>query len=63
MNQLQSLLDLRDLRWIWLTHIDADHIGNLRAVLDAAPVRGLSQHFWEWESSACSSFRSTVCTC
>lgn len=37
MNQLQSLLDLRDLRWIWLTHIDADHIGNLRAVLDAAP--------------------------
>ncbi len=30
-------MDLRDLRWIWLTHIDADHVGNLRVVLEEAP--------------------------
>ncbi len=26
-----------DLRWIWLSHTDADHIGNVRKILDVAP--------------------------
>jgi len=34
---LGTLVDLQDLRWIWLTHIDADHVGNLQAVLKEAP--------------------------
>ena len=34
---LKSLIEPRDLRWIWLTHIDADHIGNLAVVLKEAP--------------------------
>lgn len=34
---LADRIDLGDLRWIWLTHADADHVGALRAVLDAAP--------------------------
>lgn len=34
---LASEIDLDDLRWIWLSHTDADHIGNLAAVLERAP--------------------------
>ena len=34
---LQSIVDLNDLRWVWLTHDDADHTGNIRRVLELAP--------------------------
>lgn len=34
---LRSLIDPAELRWIWLTHADADHVGNLREVLAEAP--------------------------
>ncbi len=34
---LSETIDPADIRWIWLTHLDPDHIGNLRAVLDMAP--------------------------
>ncbi len=34
---LASVIDPADLRWIWLTHADFDHIGNLAPVLAAAP--------------------------
>ena len=34
---LRRLIDPSDLRWIWITHADADHVGNLRAVLAQAP--------------------------
>jgi flavorubredoxin len=34
---LESIIDPQDLRWIWLTHDDADHSGNLQKVLEAAP--------------------------
>jgi glyoxylase-like metal-dependent hydrolase (beta-lactamase superfamily II) len=34
---LESVVDPADLRWIWLSHMDWDHIGNLRAVLARAP--------------------------
>ena len=37
MRTLQQRIRPRDLRWIWLSHVDGDHTGNLRAVLDAAP--------------------------
>ena len=36
-NTLESVIDPEDLRWIWVTHDDADHIGNIRRVLEAAP--------------------------
>jgi glyoxylase-like metal-dependent hydrolase (beta-lactamase superfamily II) len=38
MAALRELIDPQALRWIWITHADADHIGNLRAVLDEAPL-------------------------
>jgi flavorubredoxin len=37
MKALGSVIDPRDLRWIWLTHDDADHTGSIRKVLEAAP--------------------------
>jgi len=37
MSRLREVVDPRDLKWIWLTHTDWDHIGNLEAVLAEAP--------------------------
>lgn len=34
MAALQSVIDPADLRWIWLTHTDFDHIGSLHRLLD-----------------------------
>lgn len=34
---LDSIIEPAALRWIYLTHVDADHSGNLEAVLSAAP--------------------------
>jgi flavorubredoxin len=37
MEKLSSVIDPPDLRWLWLTHPDQDHIGSLERLLDAAP--------------------------
>jgi flavorubredoxin len=37
MKALESVIDPRDLKWVWLTHDDADHTGSIQRVLDAAP--------------------------
>ncbi len=42
---LRSLIDPADLRWIWLTHADADHVGNLREVLAEAPQARVVTNF------------------
>jgi glyoxylase-like metal-dependent hydrolase (beta-lactamase superfamily II) len=34
---LEAEIDPADLRWIWLSHTDADHIGNLTRLLALAP--------------------------
>lgn len=34
---LRQVIDPEDLRWLWLTHADPDHVGALGWVLDAAP--------------------------
>jgi glyoxylase-like metal-dependent hydrolase (beta-lactamase superfamily II) len=44
MKALASSIDLKDLAWIWITHDDADHIGNLKAVMEAAPKARLAIH-------------------
>lgn len=37
LQHLANLVDPHDIRYIWITHMDADHIGNLPAVLQACP--------------------------
>lgn len=37
LDALSSVVDPRALRWVWLTHDDADHTGNIEAVLELAP--------------------------
>jgi flavorubredoxin len=37
MKALESIISPHDLKWIWLTHDDADHTGNIQRVLEAAP--------------------------
>ena len=37
MKALESVIDPPDLKWIWLTHDDADHTGNIQRILEAAP--------------------------
>lgn len=32
-----SVIDPEELRWIWITHMDQDHVGNVHAVLEEAP--------------------------
>lgn len=34
---LETIIDPARLRWIWITHADPDHVGNLQAVLARAP--------------------------
>jgi len=34
---LSTIVDLEDLRWLWLTHTDPDHVGAVERVLEAAP--------------------------
>jgi flavorubredoxin len=38
MYALESVINPAELRWIWLTHTDFDHIGSLAALLDAHPT-------------------------
>jgi flavorubredoxin len=42
MKALSSIIDPQDLKWVWLTHDDADHTGNVQKVLDAAPSARLA---------------------
>ena len=37
MKALESVIDPKDLRWIWLTHDDAEHTGSIQKVLETAP--------------------------
>jgi hypothetical protein len=37
LNELGSVMDPADVRWIWLTHPDRDHTGGLFRLLEAAP--------------------------
>lgn len=41
---VDDVVGLRNLRWLWLTHDDADHTGNIQRVLDAAPQAKLVTH-------------------
>lgn len=42
---LEGEIDPGDLRWIWLSHMDADHVGNLGRVLSCAPKAKIVTNF------------------
>lgn len=44
MDALDSILPMDHLRWIWLTHDDADHIGSIQSVMELAPQARLVAH-------------------
>jgi flavorubredoxin len=41
---LTSIVDPAELRWVWLTHDDADHTGSIQRVLELAPQARLVTH-------------------
>jgi ODP family beta lactamase len=41
---LRTVIDPSDLQWIWLTHDDSDHTGNLQTIMDLAPNARLATH-------------------
>ncbi len=41
---LTSIIDPKALRWVWLTHDDADHTGSIQRVLELAPDARLVTH-------------------
>jgi glyoxylase-like metal-dependent hydrolase (beta-lactamase superfamily II) len=41
---LCSVIDPISLRWVWLTHDDADHTGNIQRIFDVAPNARLVSH-------------------
>jgi flavorubredoxin len=34
---LEGVIDVGSLRWVWITHTDADHIGSLHRLLESVP--------------------------
>ena len=44
LDALRSVVEPQELKWIWLTHDDSDHSGNLRAVMELAPEAQLATH-------------------
>ncbi len=44
LDALASVIDPAALRWVWLTHDDADHTGNIQRVFERAPNARLATH-------------------
>jgi glyoxylase-like metal-dependent hydrolase (beta-lactamase superfamily II) len=44
LDALASIIDLKALRWVWLTHDDADHTGSIQRVFELAPHARLATH-------------------
>src|SRR4051812_40357492 len=44
MAALRDVIDPAELRWIWITHDDADHTGSLQTAMAAAPNARLAIH-------------------
>ena len=46
LRQAWSIVDPGDVRWIFISHDDHDHVGNLLEVLDACPQATLVANWW-----------------
>ncbi len=52
LEQVFSLVEPGDVRWIFLSHDDGDHTGGLYAALEACPAATLVTNFFAWERLA-----------
>ena len=52
LEQVWSLVDPEDVRWVFLSHEDGDHTGSLDQVLEAAPQAKLVMNFFSTERLA-----------
>jgi len=43
-NALKAIIDPQELKWLWLTHDDVDHAGNIKPLLEFAPKAKLAVH-------------------
>jgi flavorubredoxin len=41
---VSSIVDPERLRWVWLTHDDADHTGSIQRIMELAPNAKLVTH-------------------
>jgi len=49
LDDIFSLVDPADVRWVFLSHDDVDHYGNLDALMDACPNATLLTSWFQWE--------------
>jgi len=49
LDDMFSLVDPEDVRWVFLSHDDVDHYGNLDAVMAACPNATLLTSWFQWE--------------
>jgi flavorubredoxin len=49
---VSSVVDLDDVRWVFLSHDDGDHLGNMHPILDAAPQATVVSNFFSNERAA-----------
>lgn len=49
LKNISSVVDLDDVRWIFLSHDDGDHLGNMHAVLERAPMAKIVTNFFSNE--------------
>ena len=52
LEQVFGLVEPSDIRWIFLSHEDGDHVGALDTVLEAAPQATLVMNFFSTERRA-----------
>ena len=52
LEQVYSLIDPEDIRWVFLSHEDGDHTGSLDQILEAAPQAKLVMNFFSTERLA-----------
>jgi flavorubredoxin len=50
--QVESLVDLEDVRWVFISHDDGDHVGNLPELLDRCPNATVIANFFMHERRA-----------
>ena len=52
LRNVSSIVDLDDVRWVFLSHDDGDHLGNMHPILDLAPDAVVVANFFSNERAA-----------